>query len=224
MAKRVAMRVAIAGGGNVGQSIARSLLDGGAQVLIIERERARYRPELVAGADWMLADACELSALESAGVSTAHVAIAATGDDKANLVYAMLCKTEFAVPRVVARINEPGNENLFGPMFGVDVAVSTPRTLAASVEQAVQRGGAVHLMTLQQGHGSVVEVAVIDGAPLVGCAVAEVPLPAGAALLGLTRDGELVAPAPHLALRAGDRLVLLVAVGGEDAVRDALGS
>ena len=95
----------------------------------------------------MLADACELSSLEDAGMQPCDVVIAATGDDKVNLVVSLLAKTEFAVRRVVARVNDPANEWLFTEAWGVDVAVSTPRMLAAMVEEAVTRrrpGAAAH--------------------------------------------------------------------------------
>lgn len=216
------MRVAIAGGGNVGQSIARSLLAARHQVLIIERQRAHYRPPLVPQADWMLADACELAAMAAAGLHTAHVAIAATGDDKSNLVFAMLCKTEFAVPRVVARVNEPANEWLFGPSFGVDVAVSTPRAVVASVEAAVTTGDVVQLMTLQRGQGSMVQVTLPATSRLVGTPAAGLSLPPDAALLGIARGRALLAPAPDVVLAAGDEVVVLVAAGAEEAVRGRL--
>jgi trk system potassium uptake protein TrkA len=131
------MRVAIAGAGNVGQAIARSLLAAGHRVLLIEVERAHFRPSSVAEADWMLADACEIDTLQHAGIETADVVISATGDDRANLVFAMLCKREFGVRRVVARVNEPANGLLFTAEWGVDVAMSTPRMMTIAVEAAV---------------------------------------------------------------------------------------
>jgi trk system potassium uptake protein TrkA len=131
------MRVAIAGAGNVGQAIARDLVAAGHRVLLIERQRRHFRPSLVPEADWMLADACEIDTLTHAGMETADVVIAATGDDKANLVFAMLCKREFGVRRVVARVNEPVNGPLFTAEWGVDVTASTPHTLTVAVEAAV---------------------------------------------------------------------------------------
>jgi trk system potassium uptake protein len=131
------MRVAIAGAGNIGQAIARSLLAGGHRVLLIERQRAHFQPSAVAAADWMFADACEISTLQRAGIQTTDAVIAATGDDQANLVFAMLCKQEFGVPRVVARINDPANASLFTTDWGVDVAVSTPHTLTVAAELAI---------------------------------------------------------------------------------------
>ena len=84
--------------------------------------------------------------------------IAATGDDKANLVVSLLAKTEYGVPRVVARINHPKNEWLFNESWGVDVAVSTPRLLSALVEEAVSVGDLVRLMTFRQSEASLVEL------------------------------------------------------------------
>ncbi|MGB8258597.1 MAG: TrkA family potassium uptake protein, partial [Pseudonocardiaceae bacterium] len=134
------MRVTIAGAGAVGRSIAAELLEFGHDVMLIERDLDQFDPNDVAGAQWVLADACELASLEEAGLEHSDVVIAATGNDKVNLVVSLLAKTEFAVRRVVARVNDPRNEWLFNESWGVDVAVSTPRMLAAMVEEAVSVG------------------------------------------------------------------------------------
>jgi trk system potassium uptake protein TrkA len=131
------MRVVIAGAGNAGVAIARALIADNDRVLLIERQRRHFRPSLVPEAEWMLADACEIAALQHAGIEMADAVIAATGDDKANLVFAMLCKREFGVRRVVARVNETSNRLLFNADWGVDVAASTPHTLTVAVEAAV---------------------------------------------------------------------------------------
>jgi trk system potassium uptake protein len=54
-------RIGIAGAGNVGRSVARELLDYGHKVLLIERERLNFEPNTVPEADWLFADACELT-------------------------------------------------------------------------------------------------------------------------------------------------------------------
>ncbi len=131
------MRVTIAGAGAVGRSIARELIDNGHQVLLIDKSPNAIRPERVPDAEWLLADSCELSSLEEAQLDKCDVVIAATGDDKANLVTSLLAKTEFGVPRTVGRVNHPNNEWLFTEAWGVDVNVSTPRIMSALVEEAV---------------------------------------------------------------------------------------
>ena len=100
---------------------------------------------------WLLADACEIAALEEAGLHECQVVVAATGDDKVNLVVSLLAKTEFGVPRTVARVNNPKNEWMFDEAWGVDVAVSTPRLMTALVEEAVSVGDLVRIFTVPAG-------------------------------------------------------------------------
>ena len=97
------MKIVIAGAGSVGRSVALELLDHGHDVTLIDKKPDQLRVASVADAEWILADACSPEALSEAGVRDADVVLAATGDDKANLVISLLAKTEFAVPRVVAR-------------------------------------------------------------------------------------------------------------------------
>jgi trk system potassium uptake protein TrkA len=104
------MRVAIAGAGAVGRSIAQELITNGHEVLLIDKSPGSMKPERVPEAEWLLADSCELSSLEEARLDQCDVVIAATGDDKVNLVTSLLAKTEFGVPRTVGRVNHPNNE------------------------------------------------------------------------------------------------------------------
>ncbi len=140
------MRVVIVGAGNVGRSIARELLQNGHSVLLIDRDPHAMNTDSVPDADWLLADACELDSLKEARLETADVSVAATGDDKANLVHSLLAKTEFGVPRTVSRVNHPRNEWMFNEVWGVDIAVSTPRLISALVEEAVTVGDLVRLL------------------------------------------------------------------------------
>ena len=112
------MRVAIAGAGSVGRSIAIELLGNGHEVLLIDKDPKKIKVYNVPRAEWLLADACEISSLEDAALERCNVVIAATGDDKVNLVVSLLAKTEYGVPRVVARINHPNNEWLFNESWG----------------------------------------------------------------------------------------------------------
>ena len=116
------MKVAIAGAGAVGRSIARELVQNNHEVLLIDREPGKITPERIEKAQWLLGDACEVANLEHAGLEDYDVVIGATGDDKVNLVLSLLAKTEFSVRRVVARINHPANEWLFTEAWGVDTA------------------------------------------------------------------------------------------------------
>ena len=205
------MRVVITGAGSVGRSIARELLHNGHQVLIIDKDADDVQASRVPDAAWLLADACEIAVLEEAKVHECDVVVAATGDDKANLVVSLLSKTEFGVPRTVARVNHPRNEWMFNEAWGVDVSVSTPRIMSALVEEAVSVGDLVRLMTFRQGQANLVEVTLPDDAPVVGTAVGGLALPRDAALVAIVRGPRVVVPASYEPLEGGDEL-LFVAV------------
>lgn len=203
------MRIAIAGAGNVGRSVARELLDYGHQILLIERQRRNFEPNTVSAAHWLNADACELTALQEAGIQTCDVLIAATGDDKANLVGGLLAKTEFGVPRVVARINDVRNEWLFGQSWGIDVAVSTPGAMVAGIEGAIDVGHLVRLMRLQEGRAALTKLTLPEENPLVGQKVGELDLPRNIALVTVLRGDDVIVPQPDHVLKAGDEILFV---------------
>jgi trk system potassium uptake protein len=203
------MRVAIAGAGAVGQSIAKELLDNGHDVLLIDKDPKSIRVHSLPRAQWLLADACEISALDDAELDQFNVVIAATGDDKANLVVSLLAKTEYGVPRVVARVNDPSNEWLFNESWGIDVAVSTPRLLSALVEEAVSVGDLVRLMTFRQSEASLVELTMPPDAPPAGERVGGIEWPPDTALVAILRDGRVIVPSPDDPLEGGDELLFV---------------
>ncbi|MDR1430929.1 MAG: TrkA family potassium uptake protein [Propionibacteriaceae bacterium] len=203
------MRVVIAGAGNVGVSIARELTTNGHQVLLIDRDPAAIKTDSVPEAEWLLADACELDSLEEAGLDSCDVSIAATGDDKVNLVHSLLAKTEFGVPRTVARVNHPANEWLFNELWGVDVMVSTPRLMGALVEEAVTVGDLVRLFSFRGGNANLVEMTLPVGSPRVGVRTADLCLPGDAVLVCVIRDGVARAPQAEGELESDDELLFV---------------
>jgi len=213
------MRVAIAGAGAVGRSIAQELLGNGHDVLLIDKDPAKVGVKELADAEWLLGDACELENLENAKLEEYEVVIGATGDDKVNLVVSLLAKTEFSVRRVVAWINHPGNEWLFTEAWGVDVAVSTPRVLAALVEEAVEVGDIVRLFTFRQGQANLIEVTLPEGALCAGAPVRDLLLPDDSALVAIVRDQRVIAPTPEEPLEPGDELLFVALPEAEAAIR-----
>ncbi len=216
------MRVVIAGAGKVGRSIAAELVGNGHEVLLLDRDPDCIRPGSIPGADWLQGDACEVDFLDTAGVQSGQVMIAATGDDKVNLVVSLLAKTEYGVPRVVARVNHPKNEWMFNEAWGVDVAVSTPRMLSALVEEAVSVGDLVRLFTFRQGGANLVELTLPVGSPHGGRRVADVPWPPETALVAILRDGQVISPSADDPLEAGDELVFVAAADSEPLLQNVL--
>jgi trk system potassium uptake protein TrkA len=214
------MKIAIAGAGNVGRSIARELLENGHHVLLIDRDPKALKIESVPNAEWLMADVCEISSLDNAKLDTCQVLIAATGDDKVNLVASLLAKTEYGVPRVVARVNHPKNEWMFDSSWGVDVSVSTPRIISAIVEEAVSVGDVVRLFSLRKGEASLVEITLPEDAKCLGRTVEEVKLPENATLAAIVRDGQVITPHAHDVYSAGDELLFIATEAAEELLKN----
>jgi trk system potassium uptake protein TrkA len=216
------MRVAIAGAGAVGRSVARELIDNGHQVLLIDKDPKSIKPDRVPEAEWLLADCCELSSLEEARMDSCDVVISATGDDKANLVTTLLAKTEFAVPRTVARVNHPNNEWLFTEAWGVDVNVSTPRIMSALVEEAVSIGDLVRLFTFRQSDVNLVELTLPEDSPYVGKPAGEIPWPPDTSLVTILRDNRVYRPEDEQPIESGDELLFVSSPEAESALQALL--
>ena len=213
------MKVAIAGAGAVGRSIARELVENSHDVTLIERNQAHFDVDAIPAADWRLGDACELSLLEAVHLEEFDVVVAATGDDKVNVVLSLLAKTEFGVGRVVARVNDPRNEWLFDDAWGVDVAVSTPRMLASLVEEAFAVGDLVRLMEFRKARANLVEITLPDDTLWAGRPVRKLNLPRDVALVAILRGPRVIVPEADEPLEGGDELLLVAAPEVEGELR-----
>ena len=217
------MKVVIAGAGNVGTSIASDLHAAGHDVLILEQDPdlvAKLRPTL--DVTWMEGDCCEVNTLRVAELDAADVLVAATGDDEDNLVVSLLAKMEFAVPRVVARINHPKNQWLFNETWGVDVSVSTPHLLTALVEEAVSVGSLVRLLQFEGGDAHLVEVTLAEDSPAKGVQLSALQVPRDASIVAIVRSSRVVIPRGDTVLQPGDEVVVLVTGDSETKVKDLL--
>ena len=215
------MKIVIAGAGSVGRAVALELLDHGHEVTLIDKKPDQLRVASVADAEWVLADACSPEALSEAGLREADVVLAATGDDKANLVISLLAKTEFAIPRVVARLNNPKNEWLFNASWGVEVPVSTPRIMTALVEEAISVGTPVKLFAFNSAQAAMYAFVLPENSPIIGKSIADVAFPPRVVLSAILRDGEPFAPRADDQYESGDELVFLISARGGQ-VLDAL--
>ena len=204
------MRVVIAGAGAVGRSVAQELIGNGHSILLIDKSPASIRAELVPEAQWLLADACELSSLEEAQLESCDVVIS------------LLAKTEFAVPRTVGSVNHPSNEWLFSESWGVDVSVSTPRLMSALVEEAVTVGDLVRLFTFRQSNANLVELTMPADSPFIGKRVSEVPWPDDVVIVAILRDNAIQTPDADRSLESGDELLFVVSAEVEEELEKLL--
>ena len=217
------MRVAIAGAGNVGLFIANDLRATGHEVLLIEQDPAVVDRAITGeGVEWFVADACEVSSLKEAGLERCDTVVAATGDDEDNLVISLLAKQEFAVPRVIARVNHPKNEWMFNENWGVDVSVSTPHLITALVEEAVTVGRLVRILQFERGQARLVEVTLAEDAPVVDQSLKDVGVPRDATIVAVVRSEHVVMPRGDTVFEVGDEVLAMVTPDSEEEVRRIL--
>jgi trk system potassium uptake protein len=214
------MRIVIAGAGAVGIFMAEDLAGNGHEVLLLEVDPATAAKTklLLPQVTVKNMDACEVSSLEKIHLETADVMVAATGDDEDNLVVSLLAKQEFAVPRVVSRVNNPKNHWMFNQSWGVDVAVSTPHQLTAMVEEAVSVGTLVKLLSLGDGGANLVEVTLAPGSPAAGKLIADLEIPREATIVAVVRNRHVIVPRGDTRLVEGDEVVAMTTNDAESDI------
>ena len=216
------MYVIVGGGGKVGYYLTKALRAAGQEVTIIEKARRRYvilQEEF--GDAALLGDACEVRTLDQAGAVRADLVAAVTGDDEDNLVICQMAKRKFNVRRVIARINNPKNEETF-QLLGIDETVSSTKLIYSLIEQEVEVADVIPLTALRRGNLEVVEVALPQGAAAINKKVRDLHLPRGSTLGFLVRGeaGEVVNG--DTVLRQGDSIVAITPSTNVQALREAL--
>lgn len=216
------MYVIVAGGGKIGFYLAKALVEQEHEVLVIERDAKQcsfIAEEL--GNIVSHGDAAEASVLTEAGTARADVIVAVTGDDEDNLVISQVAKTRFQVPRAIARINNPKNEQIFR-LLGIDATVSSTDVILGVLQQELPAHSVVSLLKLRHTDVEVVEAAVSPDAPVVGKAIRELGLPANCTIAVIVRGGAPVFPTVDTRLQAGDEVVALTTTENEPRLRDVL--
>ncbi len=219
------MKIVIVGGGSVGRFIAEQLGSAGNSVTILDNAPKvvqQHSGHVSANVRWVQGDGCELDVLHRIGVAECEVVAAVTGDDEDNLVVSLLAKQEFGVPRVVARVNNPNNEWMFNGTWGVDVSVSTPHLITGLVQEAVEVGSFVRLLSFGGGKAKLAEVTLAENSPAADREIVELGFPREATVVAILRNDRVVVPRGDTVLRVGDEVVVLVTGDSEDDVRRLL--
>ena len=217
------MYIVVAGGGKVGANLMRSLLAMGHEVTLIEQRRERFeRLDDEFEHQAQLGDATELFVLERAGIGRPpDILIAATGDDEDNMIICQLANEKYGVPKVVARVNDPRNQEHFD-LLGISPTVCATASLLALVEHEVHEHGLVHLLELRKEKLEIVEMQIDGRSPVCGTTLARVAVPEGSRLIAVVRDGEAHLGDGDFLLQAGDQVLGLLRPGLEDELRRAL--
>jgi trk system potassium uptake protein len=212
------MFVLVVGGGKVGYYLTRELIDSGHEVVLMERDAARASQIAdEVGSIVVAHDGCEGKYLGEAGCNRADIVAAVTGDDEDNLVICQMAKHHFDVPRTIARVNNPKNEELFRHL-GVDEIISPTRMILGSIEQDIPVHELLHLAALGDSDLEIIEAHLQTGSPAVGRSPGELSMPEGCSLFALVRNGVATPLRSDTVLAVGDKVI---AIGGADC-RDLL--
>jgi len=173
------MYTIIVGGGQVGAYLASLLLAEKHQIKIIDnrKDRIALLEESIPAEMLILGSGSDPTVLEAAGINRANVVAAVTGLDETNLVVCSLARSEFKVPRIIARVNNPKNAWLYTPEMGVDVALNQADLLAHLIVEEMSLGDIMTLLKLRKGLYSLVEEKVDPNSVANGKAVRDLNLP-----------------------------------------------
>ena len=217
------MYVVVAGGGKVGSNVARSLIALGHEVTVIEQRQDRFE-KLEGELEHQVqqGDATEIYILERAGIARPpDLVLGVTGDDEDNIVICQIAKEKYGVPKVIARVNDPRNQEHFY-LLGISPTVSATSTILALVEHEVPEHGLIHLLELRNENLEIVEVQIEKSSPSAGKTVSGLELPQESRLISVTRDGQSEIAVGSTKLLPGDRVLAILKPGREDEFRRAL--
>jgi trk system potassium uptake protein TrkA len=217
------MYIVIIGGGKVGYYLTKNLIGKEHEILLIEKEKFRFvrLSEELAEAVYR-GDGCEASTLETVGCSRADMVIAVTGDDEDNLVICQLAKFKFNVPKTIARVNNPKNEETF-KMLGIDTTISATRIILGLLEQEMATPEVVPLLVLQKGKLEIVDVTLGKSSLAVNQAIKDISLPADSIILVVVKGKEeVIIPKGDTILGSGDSVIALIRNGNEKLLRQVL--
>ncbi|HZT43878.1 MAG TPA: NAD-binding protein [Chthonomonadaceae bacterium] len=215
------MYIIIVGGGNIGYYLAKTLVAAKHEVLLLEKDRQRYRTiseEL--GEVVMQGDGCQADQQTEAGFGRADAVVAVTGSDDDNLVVCQMAKMEYSVPRTISRVNDPRNERLFHEL-GIDATVSSTKIIYNLIEQEVGGGEVIPLAALNRGNIEIVEVEIGPKSSVLGREIRSLALPAEALIISVIRNGHAILPSGETQIVLGDSVIALVNADKEPELRDA---
>jgi trk system potassium uptake protein TrkA len=217
------MYILIAGGGKVGANLTRSVLDLGHEVTLIEQRRERFETlDEEFEHRVQVGDATELFVLERAGIARPpDLVVAVTGDDEDNMIICQIAREKYGVAKVIARVNDPRNQEHFD-LLGVTPTVSATSIILAMIEHEVPAHGLIHLLQLRKENLEIVEVQLDADSPCVGKLVERLELPSGSRLITVMREGEAQMADGDTELRAGDQILAVLEPGKEEELRRAL--
>ena len=159
--------------------------------------------------------------LDRAGVGRADLVIAVTGDDEDNIIVCQVAKEKYGVPKVIARVNDPRNQQHFD-MIGITLTVSATATILALIEHELPQHELVTLIDLRRENLEIVEFAISERSPAAGQLVRDLNLPDRSRLISVSRAGRSEIAVGDTTLEPGDLVMAILEPGVEDDLKRML--
>ncbi len=206
-------RLMIAGGGNIGVNLARSL-ENQYQVKVIEMNptSAKIASESLSRAIVLQGDAADGELLIEEGIEDTDVFCALTNADEANIISCMLAK-RLGANKVMALINRAAYVDLVQSDV-IDIAISPQQATIGSLLAHIRKGDVVVVHSLRRGAAEAIE-AVAHGdqssSNVVGRSIESLPLPPDTSIGAIVRGDEVLMAHHDTVIEADDHVILLVA-------------
>ncbi len=205
-------RIVLAGGGNIGSNLARSL-ERQHHVKIIERDPdvAELIAQDLEKAIVLIGDCADEELLREEAIDTADVYCVLTNDDEANILSAMLAK-KMGAKRVIALINRASYVDLV-ESGTIDIAVSPQQVTIGALLTHIRRGNIVRVHSLRRGAAEAIEAIAIGdrrSSRVVGRAVEDIDLPAGTTIPAIVRGEDVIIAHHDTVIEEGDHVLLFV--------------
>ena len=211
------MYIVIAGGGVFGGGLARKLVEGRHDVVVVEQDRAVCEHiSARVGALAIYGTATSIDTLEEAGIRKADVAVGALPSDGDNLAFGVLARN-FEVPRVIARMRIPRYESAY-KLAGITRAINVSDMFVRQIVLEIEQPAIRQVATFGKGHACIVVVTIPEGAHVDGKRVKEIAkskdFPTDCVIAGIFRENvaedieEFVFPRGQAEVGAGDQIFL----------------
>jgi trk system potassium uptake protein TrkA len=203
------MRIILIGGGKTIYFLARQFISKGHYLTIVNRDpvEARLLSQQIR-ATVILGEGSDPAVLAEAGARRANALLSLTPHDPDNLVACQIARQMYGVPRTVALVNDPENEEIFRQL-GVTVAFSATKIIATLIEQQADFEDITNLIPVAEGRVNVTEITLREDAPAIDKSLQELNLPPDSLVASIIRAGHVIVPSGLSRLHVADRLILI---------------
>jgi trk system potassium uptake protein TrkA len=213
------MYIIIVGGGDVGLSLTRLLQEHGHEVVLVEKDPARYSKlsdEL--GEAAIMGDGAELGTLLDLGANRADILAAVTGTDQDNLVVCQLAKLIYLIPRTIAVVNDPRNEELFSSL-GVDATVSSTGIIASLIEEKIDAGMAIPVLAFKECGLEIFKTQLSTESSIIKKKISKLDLPKDLIIIAAMRGSHVIIPKGDTVFMPGDTIIMLIKEENKEAFK-----